>query len=86
MDIGPFIDRAGVDNAEVHVADAVCKGARLLCGAKAIPGNGFNFQPTVLADVSPGSACMRDETFAPVVPVCAFDSEKEAVELANDAI
>jgi succinate-semialdehyde dehydrogenase / glutarate-semialdehyde dehydrogenase len=87
VDIGPLIDQAGIDKATEHVRDAVAKGARLMCGGKRVPGRpGFFFEPTVLGDVPPTSACMREETFAPIAPVCAFDTEAEALEQANSSI
>jgi succinate-semialdehyde dehydrogenase/glutarate-semialdehyde dehydrogenase len=87
VDIGPLIDQAGIDKATGHVQDAVAKGARLMCGGKRVPGKaGFFFEPTVLGDVPPASACMREETFAPIAPVCAFDTEEEALEQANSSI
>ncbi len=87
VDIGPLIDQAGVAKAAGHVEDAVARGARLLCGGRRVPGRaGFFFEPTVLADVAPQSACMREETFAPIAPVCAFDREDEAIEQANASI
>ena len=87
VDIGPLIDQAGIDKATEHVQDAVAKGARLMCGGKRVPGRtGFFFEPTVLGDVPPTSACMREETFAPIAPVCAFDTEEEALEQANASI
>jgi succinate-semialdehyde dehydrogenase / glutarate-semialdehyde dehydrogenase len=87
VDIGPLIDQAGIDKATEHVQDAVARGARLLCGGKRVPGRrGFFFEPTVLGDVPPASACMREETFAPIAPVCAFDTEEEALEQANASI
>ena len=87
VDIGPLIDESGVDKAAAHVEDAVANGARLLCGGKRIRDRkGFFFEPTVLADVPLQSACMREETFAPIAPVCAFDREEEALELANSSI
>jgi len=87
VDIGPLADEAGVRKAAEHVEDAVDRGARLLCGGHRVPGRtGYFFEPTVLADVPPGSACMSEETFAPVAPVCAFDHESEAIELANASI
>jgi len=60
-------------------------GARLLCGGKPLDRRGYFFEPTVLADVPKGGLCMNEETFAPVAPVCAFDSEAEAIEQANDS-
>ena len=87
VDIGPLVDQAGVDKAVVHVQDAVANGARLLCGGGRVPGRkGFFFEPTVLADVPVTSRCMHEETFAPLAPVCAFEREEEAIELANSSI
>jgi len=87
VDIGPLIDQAGIDKATEHVQDAVARGARLVCGGKRVEGRkGFFFEPTVLADVPLASACMREETFAPIAPVCAFDTEQEALEQANSSI
>jgi len=87
VDIGPLFDEAGVAKALEHVEDAVRAGARLLCGGRRVPGSrGFFVEPTVLADVPSGCACMREETFAPIAPLAAFDREEEALELANDSI
>lgn len=87
VDIGPLVDEAGVEKAAAHVQDAVARGARLLCGGHRVPGRkGYFFEPTVLADVRPDSACMSEETFAPVAPVSAFDGEAEAIEQANASI
>jgi succinate-semialdehyde dehydrogenase/glutarate-semialdehyde dehydrogenase len=86
-DIGPLIDERGVAKAIEHIEDAVARGARLLCGGRRVPGRrGFFIEPTVLADVPPESACMREETFAPIAPVCAFDREEEALEEANASV
>ena len=82
--IGPLIDQAALDKAAEHVQDAVKRGARLLCGGRTLPGRkGFFFEPAVLADVPGQAACMNEETFAPIAPVCPFDTEAEAVEQAN---
>jgi succinate-semialdehyde dehydrogenase/glutarate-semialdehyde dehydrogenase len=87
VDIGPLFDEAGVAKALEHVEDAVAGGARLVCGGRRVPGSrGFFVEPTVLADVPPQSACMREETFAPIAPVCAFDREEDALEQANASI
>ncbi len=83
--IGPLIDRAAVDKAAEHVADAVNGGAKLLCGGHRLKREGFFFEPTVLADVGRNSLCMFEETFAPVAPVTCFDTEPEAVTLANNS-
>jgi succinate-semialdehyde dehydrogenase/glutarate-semialdehyde dehydrogenase len=83
--IGPLIDRAAVDKAAEHVDDAVNGGAKLLCGGHRLKREGFFFEPTVLADVGRNSLCMFEETFAPVAPVTCFDTEHEAVTLANNS-
>ena len=82
-DIGPLIDHTAVERAAEHVRDAAQGGARVLCGGSAIRGPGHFFEPTVLAEVPRGSLCMFEETFAPIAPVCVFDREEEAIELAN---
>jgi succinate-semialdehyde dehydrogenase/glutarate-semialdehyde dehydrogenase len=84
MDIGPLIDEAGLDNALRLVEDATSHGARLLCGGKRVGEKGSFLEPTVLADVPDSACCMREEVFAPVAVVAAFDSEQEAIEKAND--
>jgi len=83
VEIGPLIDEAAVAKAVAHVEDAVRRGARLLCGGRRIARRGFFFEPTVLADVPAEARCMKEETFAPIAPVAAFDTEQEAVRLAN---
>jgi len=84
VEIGPLIDADAVACAHRHVEDAVAKGARLLCGGSPLEGGpGFFFPPTVLADVPDEALCMHEETFAPVAPVCAFDTEEEGIARAN---
>jgi succinate-semialdehyde dehydrogenase/glutarate-semialdehyde dehydrogenase len=85
--IGPLIDDAGLAKAEAHVADAVARGARAVTGGKraAVPGCADRFlQPTLLVGVTPEMRCFREETFGPVAPVSSFDTEAEALRLAND--
>jgi succinate-semialdehyde dehydrogenase/glutarate-semialdehyde dehydrogenase len=78
---GPLIDDAAIAKVERHVADAVAKGARIVVGGTRI-GERF-YTPTVLADVTPDMLCSREETFGPVAPVFRFQTEDEAVALAN---
>ena len=81
---GPLIDDAAVAKVEQHVADAVAKGARVVVGGTRASGLGDRFYtPTVLADVAPDMLCARDETFGPVAPVFRFETEAEAIRLAN---
>jgi acyl-CoA reductase-like NAD-dependent aldehyde dehydrogenase len=85
-DVGPMIHERQLQIVEEHVEDAVARGARLLAGGCRLPGLGKNFyKPTVLADVTHEMRIMREETFGPVLPVSAFDSDDEAVRLANDS-
>jgi succinate-semialdehyde dehydrogenase/glutarate-semialdehyde dehydrogenase len=87
VDIGPLVDEAALDKAAAHVQDAVARGARLVCGGRRLTGRkGFFFEPTVLADVPLEAACMHEETFAPIAPICAFDHEDEALQAANASI
>jgi succinate-semialdehyde dehydrogenase/glutarate-semialdehyde dehydrogenase len=81
-DVGPLVNRQGLDKVVSHVKDALEKGARLALGGA--PGDGLYFQPTVLTNVNPEMQLMREETFGPVAPLLAFESEEEAISLAND--
>jgi len=78
---GPLIDDAAIAKVERHVADAVAKGARIVVGGTRM-GERF-YTPTVLADVTPDMQCSKEETFGPVAPVFRFETEDEAVALAN---
>jgi succinate-semialdehyde dehydrogenase/glutarate-semialdehyde dehydrogenase len=81
---GPLINAAGLAKVEAHVADALAKGARVLCGGARHERGGNFFQPTVLADVTPTMQVAREETFGPVAPLFRFTTEAEAVAMAND--
>ena len=84
VEIGPLIDAAALRHALDLVQDARRRGARVLCGGGRMERKGYFFEPTVLADVPAAALCRREEIFAPVAPVAAFDSEDEAIRLAND--
>jgi len=84
VEIGPLIDAAALRHALDLVQDAGRRGARVLCGGGRLERKGFFFEPTVLADVPAEALCRREEIFAPVAPVAAFDTEEEAIRLAND--
>ncbi|HEX6705745.1 MAG TPA: NAD-dependent succinate-semialdehyde dehydrogenase [Albitalea sp.] len=79
---GPLIDDQGMAKVEQHVADALAKGAKVLTG-----GNKFGdrfYEPTVIAGATSEMLCAREETFGPVAPVFRFQTEDEAVAMAND--
>ena len=83
-DIGPLMNPAAVAKQVSHVADAVSKGARLMCGGKVLEYIGpLFYAPTVLADVPDDAQILSEETFGPVAPIAPFDSEDEAVLRAN---
>ncbi len=79
---GPLIDEAAVVKVEEHIADALGKGARLVAGGHRLEGTFF--APTVLAGVTGEMKVAREETFGPVAPVFRFETEDEAVAMAND--
>lgn len=82
--LGPLIDDTAVLKVEEHVADAIGKGARLLHGGNRHTLGGNFFEPTVLADVTREMLIAGEETFGPVAPLFRFDTDEEAIEMAND--
>jgi succinate-semialdehyde dehydrogenase/glutarate-semialdehyde dehydrogenase len=78
---GPLIDDNAMAKVEAHVADAVAKGARVITGGHKL-GDRF-YTPTVLADVNADMICTKEETFGPVAPVVRFETEADAIALAN---
>ncbi len=78
---GPLIDDAAMTKVEAHVADARAKGARVLTGGERVGER--SYAPTVLADATSQMLCAREETFGPVAPVFRFETEAEAIALAN---
>ena len=85
VDVGPLIHERQLRIIEQHIEDACVRRARVVAGGDRIKSLGPNFfAPTVLVDVSHEMRAMREETFGPVLPIMAFDSEAEAVRLAND--
>jgi succinate-semialdehyde dehydrogenase/glutarate-semialdehyde dehydrogenase len=86
VDVGPMINERQVAIVQRHVDDALSRGARLVSGGKRLPELGPNYYaPTVLADVTQDMLVMREETFGPVLPIAPFDSEEDAIRLANDS-
>ena len=82
-DQGPLINAAALDKVERHVADALDRGARVLTGARRLPGAGCFYAPTVLGDVPAGALINREETFGPVAGLVRFTTEPEVLGLAN---
>jgi succinate-semialdehyde dehydrogenase / glutarate-semialdehyde dehydrogenase len=88
--IGPLIDARGVAKADEHVKDAVAKGADLLVGGEPLTDGAFAagsfYAPTVLDNVTEDMLIYREETFGPVAGVTVFDTEDEAIRMANDTV
>jgi 2-formylbenzoate dehydrogenase len=85
---GTMINRAQFDKSMSYVAIALSEGARVITGGGRPPGDEFAEQlfvaPTVLVDVEPGARIAREEVFGPLLSVMPFDTEEEAVAIAND--
>ncbi|MDR6711509.1 succinate-semialdehyde dehydrogenase/glutarate-semialdehyde dehydrogenase [Pseudomonas hunanensis] len=82
--LGPLINEEAVKKVEEHIADAVKKGARVATGGKRHILGGSYFEPTVLTNVPNEALIFSDETFGPVAPLFRFESEEEAIAMAND--
>ncbi|MGQ0333653.1 NAD-dependent succinate-semialdehyde dehydrogenase [Halomonas elongata] len=80
---GPLINDAAVDKVREHIADALDKGGRLICGGQPHELGGTFFQPTVIGDVDDSMRVATEETFGPLAPVFRFDTEEEAIAMAN---
>ena len=88
--IGPMIDDRGVDKADEHVQDALAHGARLVVGGERLRGGeyavGSYYAPTVLDGVTPEMLISHEETFGPVAGLTRFETEEEAIRVANDSV
>src|SRR5271168_4411197 len=83
-DQGPLIDAKAVAKIEEHIADAVGKGAKVALGGKRHALGGTFFEPTILTQVTPKMLVAREETFGPLAPLFKFQTEAEAIAMAND--
>ena len=81
--IGPLIDDKAVAKCDELVTDAVSRGASVTTGGKALDGAGSFYAPTVVTGVKAGSDILREEIFGPVLSIISFETEAEAIELAN---
>ncbi|MBU2937593.1 MULTISPECIES: NAD-dependent succinate-semialdehyde dehydrogenase [Pacificibacter] len=83
-DIGPMIEAKALDKVESHIEDAVSKGATLVQGGTRL--GGLFFEPAILTGVTPDMKVATEETFGPLAPLFSFDTEEDAVAMANDTI
>jgi len=84
FDQGPLIDVRAVAKVRAHIADAVEGGARILTGGQSAVVGALFFQPTVLVGVRLDALVNREETFGPLAAITRFETESEAVRMAND--
>jgi aldehyde dehydrogenase (NAD+) len=85
--IGPVVNKRQWDQIQGYIQKGIDEGARLVAGGPGLPdgfNRGFYVKPTVFADVTPGMAIEREEIFGPVLSIIPFDTEAEAVQIAND--
>jgi succinate-semialdehyde dehydrogenase/glutarate-semialdehyde dehydrogenase len=82
-DIGPLATARALTSLLEQVERSVAVGARVMTGGRALPGPGFYFEPTVLADVPPSAPAHSDELFGPVASLFRVRSFEEAIALAN---
>jgi aldehyde dehydrogenase (NAD+) len=85
--IGPVVNKRQWEQIQGFIQKGIDEGARLVAGGAGLPegfNRGFYVKPTVFADVKPGMTIERDEIFGPVLSIIPFDSEADALRIAND--
>jgi succinate-semialdehyde dehydrogenase/glutarate-semialdehyde dehydrogenase len=86
VQLGPLVNAESRQKVARLVDETMDMGATARTGGSPVGGQGFFYPATVLADVPPGAPVLSEEIFGPVAPVVAFDTEAEAIELANDTV
>lgn len=82
--LGPMVNESSRQKIASLVMDAVERGGEILTGGKIPDTQGYFYPPTVISSVHPDSKLLREEIFGPVAPIVLFDSDDEAIKLAND--
>jgi succinate-semialdehyde dehydrogenase/glutarate-semialdehyde dehydrogenase len=82
--IGPLVDQSAFAKVDEYVQDAIARGAKVTRGGAPASNGGLFYQPTVLVDTPVDALCFREEIFGPVAPIFRFETEDEAIRLAND--
>jgi len=83
-EMGPLANKAQFDRVQGFVERATQEGATVMCGGSPYGDSGYLFEPTLLTNVNPRMEIFRDEVFGPVTVALPFDTEDEAIALAND--
>ncbi|GAM83021.1 hypothetical protein ANO11243_010070 [Dothideomycetidae sp. 11243] len=81
---GPLVNKAAVDKVREHISDAVSRGAKVEHGGENTDAGGYFHPPTVLSGVDQSMQVAKEETFGPLAPIIAFDTEADAIRMAND--
>ncbi len=85
---GPMVSARQQESVAGYIASGIAEGATLVAGGEGMPNgldSGYYVKPTVFADVSPEMTIFREEIFGPVLSITTYDSEEEAIILANDS-
>lgn len=86
ISVGPLIDAGAVSKVEALLSAAIASGAKTLTGGERVARAGTFFEPTVLRDVTKDMDIVKEEIFGPIAPLVRFQSEAEAVAMANDSV
>jgi len=84
-DIGPLVNKKGLETIKEQVSDGVEKGAEILTGGQRIGEKGFFYKPTIIKNITKKMRIEYEETFGPVAPITVVEDEKDAITLANDS-
>ena len=85
--IGPVVNKRQWEQIQGYIQKGIDEGARLVAGGPGLPegfNRGFYVKPTIFADVKPGMTIEREEIFGPVLSIIPFETEAEAIKIAND--
>jgi acyl-CoA reductase-like NAD-dependent aldehyde dehydrogenase len=83
VQLGPINNKPQFDRVSELVADAIKGGAKAVTGGKPIEGDGYFYEPTILADISDGTRIVDEEQFGPALPIISYRDLDDAVERAN---
>lgn len=84
LDMGPMIEKKALESVLGKVDNAIKQGCKLICGGHRIGNKGYFIEPTILDDAKQDMDIIQQETFGPVLPIVTFDTDEEAIAMAND--
>jgi succinate-semialdehyde dehydrogenase / glutarate-semialdehyde dehydrogenase len=85
-EVGPLVNEDILSKVDQLVRGALAQGAKAIAGGRRPEGEGFYYEPTVLVNVHPDAAILREEIFGPVAPIVTFEDETQAIALANATV